>query len=772
MATIWHDDEVGDDPVDRTTQSDVDEVEGSTIVRSAVTSSGQPVNPTPDDTTKPKKTISLESGIAPLFSFWHDFNLEAIPHYNYWEESEEESNPKRETQEVVDLPRFVKLVWDAAPDLKDPDEFKKKSLTYAGPGVRNFKQLSPFGFGAWEVQGTSLEGTNYSPEYLQPSNFEKNCAKCANGFIASGIVSAVVNTPSEVATDGKQENSRLLDEDQYLLNHKKNAGIPYGAANLSLWRRVSGIVGAQRRLYGRATAKTANSTKQNLAFGQFGLSRGKGGRFSLKAGSADAVSHKAKETVTTKPVFDRTLELWGDELEGRGHVKKDHNVGINFIHTDFTGYLTQGRLAAASQPHHLDSLTAVAQNVTNLQAASNAGFQHMARDLKIPSDRAPNTLKPLEYIGYVIEKWELIDNSYSLVDTIYVAGREYTEYFDSEVKYGVSYRYRIKAIVRWSRPHGVGVLGKEDTQIDAPGVNVDSLTPNDVSYFYTDWNHDWAYSLVIDTSPPPPPDELVVMPFSNPLSAPGGQGPAIMVTFKLPHNPQLDINKMTLYRKIVDESGEDRTGWVPVREFLENPEDPSRQGTRKTLTVSYQHQQDDITGTKFNVTEKEGEENIVEYGPTNSIYIDRDVEYWGEEASFQYVYAAVCYTRHGEESPLSDQVGARLNPDWRKTGEFPITFWSCAGVQLGVDMEMFSTYPEQRIKSELITRQIDPDPSSIGVTIQERTASRMLQDTSYTFRVESLDTGEYIDVPVNVKVDNVPEDKQEYPMDALVVNQG
>jgi hypothetical protein len=752
----WWDNEIGEDSVDRVSRAPVREQPGAVVSR--------PAPPRPDGQTQPpepvttqeqnKKIVSQESGVAPFDTIWHDFNLEAIPFYNFWEQEEEISFVNRDTQELVDLPRYVKLSWNKAPEIRDPDEFKKRAMSRGSPDSRfKFIQLSPFGFGANMAVGSSVNGSNFTPAHLQPDSFPENVAKCANGFISSGVVNSVVSVPVAAVTTPEQPTSSIIDEDSYLENHKKYWGISYSEMNASLWRRRSSIFGSQQ-MFGRRNSKALDNNNTALVQGQFGISphNSDDNSTSMVAGVTSAVSHNGKSALSSRNNRkSRVSELAGDEAN-RGVKKKNKHVRTNFIHTNFSGLLTQERVDTATEPQHLESTVALAQNAADLVAYANAGYQNYKRDMSIPYDRAPANLNSLEYIGYVIEKWESVDGIYKLIDTFNIPGREYTDFYDAEVKYGVDYRYRIRAILRWCRPHGVGVLGKDPTVIDPPGSNIDSMTPNDVSYFHSEWSHEWAHAFVIDRSPPNPPDELVVMPRSETQS--------VVVTFKLPHNPQRDINKMLLLRKIQDDDGVDTTDWIPVKEFSEDLSE--RQGTRTTYLTNFEHQQDDITGTKFNVTQTVVTDNIVEYGPANGRFEDYDVSYWGDGNQHRYVYAAVCFTRHGEQSTLSDQLACRLNKDWKKTGEFPIDFVSCAGVDADLDSGAFSTYPEKRFRNEFITK---PDvqnnqPAVIGVTAQERIAKKALGNSSYVVRVESLDTGQAFDIPLTLTVNNMQEERQ------------
>jgi hypothetical protein len=192
------------------------------------------------------------------------------------------------------------------------------------------------------------------------------------------------------------------------------------------------------------------------------------------------------------------------------------------------------------------------------------------------------------------------------------------------------------------------------------------------------------------------------------------------------------------------------------------------------MISTYKHQQDDITGTKFARSDIEIQDQLVEYGPRNARFEDHDVQHWGDKSAYRYVYAAMCFSRHGEQSVLSDQIGCRLNPEWKTKGEFPVDFVSCAGVDIDFDVGLFGTYPERRLRSEFIFK---PDiyqnrPGVATVSPQERLAKRALDGSEYALRLESLDTGEHVDIPVSLTINNLPEQQQIVPYRPLVAQKG
>lgn len=726
-----------------------------------------PVEPFPASSSSPAKVISKESGPAPFETLYHEFNLQALPVYNFWEQGEEESEHDHGNQKLEDMPRYIKLSWIAAPDIPDPNEFEKRQLQGASPDVRTtFTQLSPFGFGSHRVVGTPNNGVLWTPPHLQPENFPQNARAIANGYVFTGILESVVEVKTGSVAAPPMPTSHLLDEDQYLAHPEITWGIPFSEFNHCMWRWRSRTYGAQQRLMNTRLSDAADASRRNLVNGQYAVAPQLQGVVDLAAvnSASPAISFWGFSAQTDKAQQGRVFEL-SDQL-GSTYVDDKsaefQRVKVKMLHTNLEGLMSQDRLDNMSAPQHAEAVAAIAPFAGNMAVYSSTGLQSRARDLSIPSFNAPDTIKPLEYIGYVIEKYEQVDGSFQLVDTLYIPGRDYTFYFDTRVKYGVAYRYRIRSIIRWSRKHGVGIYGQEPTTIDAPGAGLNSLTPNDVSYFGSEWGTEWASALLIDTSPPPPPHQLQV----RPMSADG----QIEITFCLPYNPQQDICKMTLWRKLQDQDGFDLTDWVQIQE----QDAQLRQGTRHLYVTELQHEQDDITGTKFNATQADKVETFVEFAPLNSRFVDTDVGYFGQDNNYRYVYAAMCHTRHGEKSVLSDQLAARLNPDWKKDGEFPLDFVSCAGVNIDYDVGVFSTYPERRLRSEVIfAPTITPTqnvPGIITLSGQIRLAQSPVQGASYVARIESLDTGQRFDIPVSLQIRNLPEKNKIQNMATLVPN--
>jgi hypothetical protein len=715
--------------------------------------------PPPVIPPSPAKIFSQESGLAPFETLFHDLNLIATPVYNFWEYSEETSTPDRGNQKIDDLPRYIRLDWDPAPVIKLPSDIKKKQLESKAPDARDvFTQLSPFGFGSHAVVGTTNNGLNWTPPHLQPENFTQVANSLANGYVFAGILEAVVEVQTSSLAPPPQFDSSLVDEDQYLSHPELTSGIPYSEYTVALWNWKSRLMGAQARLMNQPLSNAAAAQNSSLVMGQFSVSVDSEDVQVKAVNSLSPPISFTGESIDDlgKAQVSRVIEL-ADQL-GTGYIDDVANeyqrAKIKMIHTNLEGLYDQTRIDNMTQPQHAESVSAMAPFIGNMAVYSAAGMQSVSREISLPSFNTPESVKQLEYIGYIIEKYEQVDGSFKRVDIFYIPGNEYTQYFDSKVKYGVAYRYRIRSVIRWTRPHGTGIFGPDPTVRDAPGAGLNSLAPNDASYFGSEWCGRWAAAILIDTVPPPPPDELIVRPHSEP--DPDLGVPYVEIAFKLPYNPQADINKMTLWRKLQDEKGRDVTDWVQLQEFTA----VERQGTRYLYATDYEHQQDDITGTKFNARETESVETFVEFAPLNARFKDISVAYFGGGTRYRYVYAAICHTRHNETSVLSDQLGVRLNPNWEREGEYLTDFVSCAGVNKDFDVGLFGTWPERRLRSEVIFQTKISHPSDVPGKItfsgQSRIAHTAINNSNYIARIESLDTGEHIDVPVHITVSNQP----------------
>lgn len=764
MARILNAEYWGENPVTRKTTAKVGR--GVIVVNHAPPRPAPPVfqpvgRPTPAPPAPvvqppiPARQVSQDSGFAPFETLFHDFNLQVFPTYNFWEpdEATNDTTPLGD-RDLEDVPRFNRLVWDPAPDIKDPHEAGKIAMGGTGSQTQN---------------SIIVDGIPFNPTVLQDVNLNIVSNLLANGHMSPGVVETVVevHTGTLVRPPAKTP-VHLCSEDHYL-SKPGLWGIPFSEFNNVLWNRRSSAYGAQVHIFGLTISPVKAVTRNHFFDGAYGYLRpaAPGGLVYLRSTDATSpIGFTARTCYSKRTTYGGRVYEYLDMIEPNSNVDQRrlgtdlwdyHRVKAKFIHTNFLGLVHPQRVGTINQVHHAETCTAIAQNLQNLVTYNEAGMQHKNRTINIPSFNAPKDVKPVEYVGYVIEKYAFEGSGFVLKETIYVPGHDTYDYIDTKIKYGVAYRYRIRSILRWTRPRNVGPMGKDPTVTDPTGSNINSLIPNLSSFWGSEWGKNWATGLVVDVELPDPPDELTVRPFSK--------DGYVLVTFKLPYNPQRDINKMTLWRKLQDQNGRDLTHWEQVQEYAGQ----TRQGTRDIYLTKYTHDPKDITGLKFNATQTEKLEQFVEYAPLNAQFIDRDVKPF-QEGGYRYVYSALCHTSHGETSTLSDQLAVRINRDWARTGEFPVEFVSCAGVEKDMDTGLFATYPERRLRSELI---VVPDttgnlPARINVTGQQRNGTGLLNDNNYVLRIESLDNGQSIEAPVRIIYDNLPTQNTDEDSNVLV----
>jgi hypothetical protein len=303
-------------------------------------------------------------------------------------------------------------------------------------------------------------------------------------------------------------------------------------------------------------------------------------------------------------------------------------------------------------------------------------------------------------------------------EVIGIADPYVDEYYDTKVRYGGVYRYRIRSILRWTRPKNITVTGKDPTQAspmflglaeqkDSSHSTSLNLTPNFCGYFGSEWNKNWATAHIIDEIPPNPPDQLNVRPYSK--------NNCIIVTFNIPDNSQRDIYKMSLYRRRIDERGNDidNGDWIKLADF------------DMTANVYFE------------------DTNVTSY-PVNK---------------GRYIYAATATSIHNGESTLSEQIGARINRDWEVYGELPREFYSSRGVDITTH-GIFAINPIKKYKTHVVTvpnnLSFDRSPAEIKLMGQERWGTRVLNGAAYILRLLSLDTGEMVDVEFNTDIITAP----------------
>jgi hypothetical protein len=648
------------------------------------------------------------SAIAPFETIFQDFELEAYSFYNFWvpDEQTNDRDPLG-TRQLSDVPRFIKLYWNEAPDLPDP-------TTQVTPKGQKTRSFVPVKFSAAVEAGRSfiIKGVIFSPDHLQPTNFPQAVESIANGYIEPGYVSSVVELPLhnagvDYSAQAEIEPIQHLDEDAFL-SSPDTQGVSLQELKAQMNQLTHGTVGVTDVAKASISAQ-ASTDRDSLVNGKFIFSKPTAAGGFIQIHGVQSSSPALSMVVRSSAPFSEPMQTDHAVNLAQGvvqpapvaDIEQTSTNKVKFINPSIGGAISQAKVNLMTRPEHAEAMMAVAHVLPNLEVLSQANVQKQIQTIEIPSFPSPVGVKPIEYVGYVIEKYQQDDSgAYTKVDQFLLADRTYTEFIDTQILYGVTYRYRVRAVIRWTRPNNIGPLGVDPYQVLQGGSQASKLSPNLSSYFGSEWSGPWAYALIVDQQPPTWPDELTVRPDSMTKK--------IAVSFRLPNNPQRDIYKMRLFRKLQNEDGKDLTGWVQLAQY----------------------------GSV---------DRMVDYGPQNVLYYDTDVDYF-QSNKIRYVYAGQCISRHEEYSALTEQVGATLNQNFAIFGENPVCFVSSPGVKLQ-HFGAFATNPYKRFHTEILLKtQQEPGTTDTSVSFilrgREALGNLLINDSEYLVRVESLDTGE------------------------------
>ena len=644
--------------------------------------------------------FSQDSGYASYDTIYHEFMLRAEPVYNFWTEDETTNDVEdRGDRELVDLPRYVRVSWNVSPKLT-----KKKDVEPFDPSKR--RNRNPIKFAVENVDKKSFlqKGIVFSPQHL--SDFELAKSSVANPYISPAAIRAVVEFPLDSSdlqkTPVKEDDIQHIDEDTFL-DHPDTAGISINELKSNIATLTHGSVGANA-VTGDVQGSDSQTTGQDFFVGKFSVehSTKNGGRVNVKsvAASSPSISFIAASARSAEPTPPDNVVALASKVVATPQVVSSPaalQARVSFVDPSIGGLISQEKVNSVSQPEHAEMMIAVAQFIPNLNVLSRSGLPNRAPAVPPPSFPAPAELDDIEYIGYVLEKYHMNDSgAFELVETLNLDNREYSEHIDCKVVYGGCYRYRIRAMLRWTRQSNIGVAGFNTSVVLTGQTNTKSTSDRVSSYFTGEWCKQWAKAVVVDLEPPAPPDELTVRPDSSKKT--------VTVTCKLPYNPQRDISTIRIFKKRVSSSGLDLTEWKQI-------------------------------GTDF--------------AAQNTVFVDADVEFQQDVGGVGYKYAAQCLSKHAESSTLSDQMLTKLNKDYKVFGEYPVIRASQQGVNLS-HHGSFSVYPFRKFVEEVIVTD------SLIVSPRAVVGSRAAQDGFYVVRVESLDTGEKFDFQSTISYDRQP----------------
>lgn len=640
------------------------------------------------DTGIVPKVFSKDSGPASFETLFHDFDLIAFPVFNFWT-PDETTNDKDELgdRKLEDVPRYVRLSWKIAPELHSPGEKVK-------PKDVSVRSNQPVFFGhSQKPEINAAGGVTFSLPHLKPDDFSLVKTFLSNGFVSPGALETIVEIPSidPIASSGNR-----IDEDTFLTD-PRFAGMSLPEINSQLDRLKDGISPSLSPVQSDFSP-SIEQQKTDIFDGKFSFSQGFSSEISLKGvhASSPALGIDSLSAESIRPSFSDPLKDISDGAVVPPTNKSSFSK-VKFFDTSIGGLVDQQRINLMSAPEHVEVLAALAPSLGNLETFSRTGIFDINQQKEFPSLPSPN-VNPLEYIGYVIEKYKRsTTGAFLKVEEIDITSREINSYVDTKVLYGETYRYRIRALLRWTRPSNLGIFGIDGSTQPTFSSPTGPTAPFKSSYFSSEWNQKWAYGTCVDTQPPPPPDEITVRPESS--------RKRIVVTMKFPDDSQKDILKMRLLRKFKDENGKDISNW----EYI------SQGGV------------------------------VRDFPPRNSIYFDENVDFF-QNSKVKVVYAAQTISRHGEISCLSEQIAARLNAKFKTHGEYPNEFISCAGVRIEY-YGSFSTNPRTISYAEMVIDVGADNSRDLVISGRDSFGNIALDSGKYVLRAQSLETGEVVDVP-------------------------
>lgn len=675
------------DPLVSTLQSNPDGDKGNTVLQTR--------EPPRVNTGIVPQVFSQHSVDGPFETFFHDFEFEAIPFYNFW--TNDESTNDQDilgNRKLSEVPRFVKLVWKTAPEIEDP-EFAPPS-----PGITVRPTTAVVVSRDNErKQSFLVKGMIFAPEHLQPSGFSTAKAVSANGHVAPGVIEAVVEVP--LKNVAASNTSQRFDEDSFLAD-QSTAGI---SPNELIAQGMQASDGLSNTTAGKTSG---DDQSRSLVDGKFSFEKSSDrksvGTNSIHS-SSPALSISAATAQSSRQERNDHTRSMNDDFVPVEKETRNASIKVKFVDQSIGGIASSQKVNLMSAPEHAENMAALGSNLGNLEILSRADTRNVNR-VGIPSLPTPR-LKRLEYVGYVIEKYvRKGSGAFIKVEEIDIPNKDTDEYIDTKIAYGQTYRYRIKSIIRWTRSARDSDTVIDQTVREMFGSQTTPLASYKSSYFSSEWSKNWCYATIIDQVPPPPPDEIVVRPDSA--------RKRIVVTMKFPDDSQRDLSQMILLRKLQDVHGRDLTGWKVMARF------PPQ------------------NCIFFDRDVENFQESSVRYA-----YCGQTLSKHGEESVLSEQIAArlnADFRVRGEY--LTEFVSS---PGVRREyfGAFATIPPKTTASEIVIVPEVLNSGEERRVGSFVISGR-----DALGKAV--------LNDTDYICRIESLDTGEKFDIPFSLEIDTVP----------------
>lgn len=300
-------------------------------------------------------------------------------------------------------------------------------------------------------------------------------------------------------------------------------------------------------VFGRLGAKTEKIDAADISLARTSLANG----FLLPGSVRARIEHP--ETTSPISTFDEELHLMSPRTVGqkasdlkansfhtstrdlvpvetmrKGQSSQKQLFKATFVDPGMAATFTEPRVAAATDPMHLLSISSLAHVAASSEVIS-AFNQIQTHRTNAPEFPAPGDMLGVQYIGYLIERYIVSDDGTRLDTSVEIDDIKTRSWIDRDVLFGVTYTYRIRTIVRWTRESSKGFKKGQIRKSSSRYVS---------SFYAGDWSQ-WI-STVVHDEVPAPPEEI----FINQI------GQSLRVVWKIPWDKHRDIKILRLYRSL------------------------------------------------------------------------------------------------------------------------------------------------------------------------------------------------------------------------------
>ncbi len=226
----------------------------------------------------------------------------------------------------------------------------------------------------------------------------------ANGFVSPGVLNATVELP--IRNSGKDtykvnalaDSINNVDEDAFLSDENMN-GISIHELIANVHQVTNGALGSSK-----ISRFPLLKKKDSFLFdGDFSVTRGYSGNDQIQIQSVNPANPSVSMTLRSSKgkegakdnVVDMARRVSSFQIDSA--VKKNLSARAKFVDTRLGGVISQEKVDLMTEPHHVESMIAIAHNLPNLEVLSHLGLDKKPRNVSIPSFKSPSSLESLEY---------------------------------------------------------------------------------------------------------------------------------------------------------------------------------------------------------------------------------------------------------------------------------------------------------------------------------------------------------------------------------------